>query len=543
MPSGHSVGRRPSRPFFSEIDLADYAKLKRLFPDLAHLESIRFLALRPFLDKCPVRFFDRESFSLLLDWLKVRDASARSSLQKYFSENAQELDAALHSLRQINADGWHDDVIKSGNDYSGMSLIDRTVHPAYLRLSEGVLAPLIRPVAYFSRLDRSKGTDRLDIYNLAEELSKTSFAECIKHYDHIVRNGIGHGGVTYLRDGIRYQDKKGGSKTLRTRDLVRLFDDMLDVCNGLAAALKIFFLTHANHGYALPRELLIEEIQEDTRSPWWHIEGCLESEVPKGKQLLIYATPNSRDHLKVYWFAIYTAMVAELLNPGYQRYFISFGSPKQSLGWAAFDGNKLAEIRLSGADQVHHYISAFEDIGFLYSFKPKLPRFLAKIETFMGIMRANMKLAREQARNAMRVPKIVCREATIHRNGWRYVLNGNVVISSDDEDLSDLVRRYRRRIVRKAATIGKSGASRFELAQYLPLGCVRISVYCKDFRRRRLDGFGLDHQLVCTIQLNRIRRIRTIDILGSTVEMIGNWRIAWNKAWIEHEGIAPLSTE
>ncbi|MGX5729495.1 hypothetical protein ACWKWK_03065 [Pseudoxanthomonas beigongshangi] len=444
---------------------------------------------------------------------------------------------ALHALRQINAESWHDDEVKEGSDYGGMSLIDRVVHPAYLRLSEGILAPLIRTVAHFSRLDRGKGTDRLDLYNLVEELSKTPFEDCVRHYDPIVRNGIGHGGVTYLRDGIRYQDKKGGFRILRSRDVVRLFDDMLDTCNGLAAALKVFFLTHTQVGYALPRELLIEELQEETLSPWWRIEGCLESEIPNGKQLLIYARPNSRDHLKIYWFSLYTAMAAEMLTPGYQRYFISLWSPKQSLGWAAFDGKKLSEIRESGANQVHQYIGAFEDTGFLYSIRPKLPRFLARIETYAGFMGANLKLVREKVRNVIRIPDIVCRQATIHRNTWGYVLNGRVVISPvEGESLSAIIRKHRRRIIRKAASMAKSSASRFESARYLPLGCARISVYSEDFRRRRLKGFGLGRQLVCTIQLNRIRRIMTVDILGSTVEVFGNWRIAWNKAWIENGG-------
>jgi hypothetical protein len=278
-------------------------------------------------------------------------------------------------------------------------------------------------------------------------------------------------------------------------------------------------------------------MREDTRSPWWRIEGCLESEIPDGLQLSIYARSSSTDHLKVYWFSLYTAMMAELLTPGYRRYFISLGSSKQSLGWAAFDGRKLSDTRLSGADQPHQYVGAFEDMGFFYTGKPKLPRLLSKIETYIGIMGAHIKLAREKARDAARVPKIVCRQATIHRNTWGYVLNGSVVISPvDDDSLSNLIRRQRRLIVRKSASIARSSISAFELTRYLPLGCARISVYREDFRCRRLDGFGLGCQLVCTIQLNRIGSIRIIDILGSTVEVSGNWRIAWNKAWIEHEG-------
>lgn len=535
-PKDRPVGHRYSRPFFTELDLADYARLEREFPDLALLDSVRYLALRPLIEKCPDRFFDRQSFSLYLDWLKARDACAREALQAHFLDSSSKHDTALQALRQINAEGWHDDLLRSGDDYSRMSLIDKVVHPAYLRLSEGVLAPFIRSVAYFSRLDREKGTEKLDIYNLVEELSGTPFHSCVTHYNHIVRNAISHGGVTFLSDGIRYEDKKGGSKIINARDVVRLFDDMLDVCNGLAAAFKIFLLTHNDVGYKLPRELLIEEIQEDTRSPWWRVDGCLDSEISSGSQLIIYARPNSNDHLKIYWFSIYTAMMAELLTPGYKRYFISLGSRNSSLGWAAFDGEKIAEIRLSGAQYAHEYVSALADTGFLYSVR-RLPRFFAKAETLIGVMGAYSNLIRDNFLSAIRAPRLVCRRATIHRNAWGYVLNGSVVISPlDGHSLSTVIRKNRRRIIRLAASNAKSSVSRFELERYLPLGFARISVYSEDFRRRRFDSFGLGPQLVCTIQLKRIRRIRTVDISWSTVEVDGNWRIAWNRAWLENGG-------
>lgn len=537
MPASEHSNQRPIRPFFSAIDIADYARLIALFPDLAPFESTSFLALRPLLDGCPERFFNRQAFSFLLDWLKKRDTADRGSLVTYFSNRRTEIDAALHFLRQINSENWHDDPVKGENDYGAMRLIDRVVHPAYLRLVEAVLAPLIRAPAHFSRLDRGKSTDKLDIFNLAEELSKTPFSECTKHYHHTVRNGIGHGGVTYLRDGIRYQDKNGGSKTLSIRDFIRLFDDLLDTCNGLATALKIFLITHTRYGYTLPRELLIEELREGTCSPWWSIEGCIESEIPKGKQLLIYARPKSRDILKVQWSAIYSAMVAESLAPDYQRYFVSLGSPKGSFGWAAFDGKKLAETRLSGAGEVCHYVGAYEDIGFFYPIKPALPRILGRIETFIGIARAHKQLLREQVRNAIRTPKISCRDATIHRNAWGYVLNGKVVISAfGNQSISQAVRVYKRRILRKVAAAGKASTYLLNPARHLPLGFARISVYSVDYRRRRLDGFGLGEQLICTLQLQRIRKIRSLDILGSTIETTGNWRIAWNKEWIANGG-------
>jgi hypothetical protein len=71
---------------------------------------------------------------------------------------------------------------------------------------------------------------------------------------------------------------------------------------------------------------------------------------------------------------------------------------------------------------------------------------------------------------------------------------------------------------------------------YLPLGYAHVAVFRRDYRRRRLSGFGLGNDLVCTVRLQRIRRIKSPDVLGSTVETMGKWRIAWNKAWLETRG-------
>ncbi len=50
------------------------------------------------------------------------------------------------------------------------------------------------------------------------------------------------------------------------------------------------------------------------------------------------------------------------------------------------------------------------------------------------------------------------------------------------------------------------------------------------------QAFGLGPELICTIQLQHIRRIKALDIIGSTIEVSGDWRIAWNRAWIEAGG-------
>jgi hypothetical protein len=73
----------------------------------------------------------------------------------------------------------------------------------------------------------------------------------------------------------------------------------------------------------------------------------------------------------------------------------------------------------------------------------------------------------------------------------------------------------------------------YSILRYLPLGYARVNIFQKDYRRRRLVNFGLAEDLIGTVQIKRIRRIKAPDIFGSTVEKCGRVRIAWNHRWLE----------
>jgi len=533
----NAIHKKLHNPLTLARDNADQARLELLFPDLSGCSEPHFLALRPYAQKYPDRFFNYDVHALMLNWLKERDDRQRDELREYFMSAEAELSRAMLFLRQINAEDWHDRPLATGDDFDLVQFIDKHLHPAYLRLVEGVLAPFIRPVAYFTRLDRRKGTEGLDVYNLVQELSTAAMAPCVDAYHHTVRNGIGHGGITYMQSDIRYRDKKGNEETLDVRSVIRLCDDMLDTCNGLSSALKSFLILLRDKGYRLPRELLVEELIEETRTPWWSIDGCVESELRNARQLLVYARPNSRDFVKIYWASLQSAVMAEFFASGYDRYFFSLRTPKAGPGWAAFNGKELRRLRESGTVEIADYATTFEEAGFFYVPRPALPRFLGRLDTFLHSFRIQWPLAAQAMRENRGIPHIVSRNARMHRNGWGFVLNGAVVIEGlTNESAADVIRAQRRRIMRKVVKQARSLMSRLNLVRYLPLGYAYIAVFSKDFRRRRLSSFGLGPELICTIRLQRIRRIKSPDILGSTIEARGNWRIAWNRAWIESGG-------
>ncbi|MBX3450666.1 MAG: hypothetical protein KF777_13950 [Planctomycetaceae bacterium] len=442
-------------------------------------------------------------------------------------------------LREINAQEWHDETFTRGDEFDLVRLIERHINPAYLRLVEGVFAPLLCLFAFFSRVDRCKGTDGLNIYSVVEELQRGAMKPLTAFYRHTMRNGIAHGGITYLQNAIRYEDSNGNVIKLSLSEVIQTFDDLLDTCNGVSAALRVFFAVHWNSEYIAPRELQIEELQEETRTPWWRIEGCVASEINSQSQLILFARPDSRDCSKIRWSAIQSGILTEYFAPGFDRYFLSLASPRAWRGWAAFDGIQLRAARESGSRQLEDYIRALENGLIFYVPLPfALPRILGRLDTLFTSLRMTWPLAMEDLRKQIDRPQIPTRNASAHRNSWGAVVNGDVVFQDrSPKDIVSIVRRHRKRILNAVVARAKRGLFRSPVA-YLPIAFGQVAVYQRDYRKRRLANFGLGSDLVCTVRLQRLARIKSPDILGSTVEVDGQWRIAWNRAWVNETGVS-----
>jgi hypothetical protein len=535
----HPVEKHLRNSLSSGRDERDRKRLRARFPDLNSAPGPYYLSLRRYLDSRPERFFDRNAFQLTRDWLWSRDSSDHGGLHAYLSAQDSKLSLALLYLREINSQTWHDKPLSKGDEFDFIRLIERHIHPSYLRLVEGVFAPLLRIVAYFSRLDRKKGTDGLNIYSLVEECRRGPMKSLVVSYQHTMRNGIAHGGITYLQNEIRYQDSSGHAVTLATRTVVQIFDDLLDTCNGVVAALRLFFAVHREAGFMVPRDLMIEELQEETRTPWWSIEGCVTGEIGPRSQLTVFARPDTRDYPKVQWSTIQSGLLAEYFAPGFDRYFFSLESPKAWRGWASFDGNKLRIARDAGSARLEDYCNSLESGLVFYVPQPVgLPRVLGRIDTLITSIRMQWPLALEDLRKQLELPMILSRNSRAHRNSWGSVVNGVVVLQNlSPEEMVTTVRRHRRRILSAAVSHARKGLFRAPAA-YLPIAFGQVAVFRRDYRRRRLSNFGLGSDLVCTVRLQRLARIKCPDINGSTVEAIGRWRIAWNRAWVEDTGVS-----
>ncbi len=489
------------------------------------------ISLHSYLSNRPEKFYCRHSFSEQSIFLN--EASNKSKITNFLNSNHSQLDHALKLLAQINKKTWHDLKLPS-DEYDFISFCDSDVNPSYLILIEGVLGTLIHANAIFCREDRDKKTDGLDIYNRVEEIKKTKLAFISNVYCNTTRNSIAHGNVRYLHRNIEFKDKNNTVINSHS-EYIKRFDALLDVCNGLALAYKVLFFNNLSI-LKIPKQVLLEELYAKTEAPWWRIEGCLDSEAGDNRsQLVIFINPRTRDYRKVHMSSIWTAILAESYAPGYDRYFLSLRSPLAYHGFAAFDGNALLDRRKNKVINWDGYAGILEsDLLFWVPFI-KLPEIIYKIHTY--IMSIQLYIVTQRLLHIKdHGVEIHARDADIHRNGWRVVLEADVVLESKEEITSSIVKEKGSKLISLSLKTARRKMPMYSIVKYLPLGYARVSVFNKDYRCRVLKNYGLCKELIGTVQVQKIMRIKSPDIFGSTIEHVGKIKYAWNNAWQENNG-------
>jgi hypothetical protein len=498
----------------------------RLVPSLADCGHSSVLSLHKYLGRSPEKYFSRRVLDRYSAFLSAEYANSKERLLRYLTENKHALNQAFIYLGQTNSLDFHEREVPF-EPHESLPLVDGSIHPQYVRVLEGVYYPYIRLLAFVSRLQRSKSAEGLDLYNCVEEIQGI-FPEITGHYNNLIRNAISHGTLTFGLLEVEYQDRST-STSLSYREIVALFDGLLDVCNGIALALSAFYLLHLSG--PVPEQLLVNELQWETTAPWWRVLTAIPSKVPKGSQLSIFAEASTHRARAVLHSGYFTAALAENYSPGYYRYFLSFKSQKGRTGFAAFLGDKLRDARRKGADRPEYYNDALDEGMYVFTARQRVPESLYKVQQLLQSARLHWPLYLSELRSLHATPRIVVRSAKLHRSKMISVLNAAVLVEPPGTLTKDDVRTNLNRILRKAYRKGRRGRTPV-LARLVRLGWARISVFCVDHRTRELSSYGLGPDLICTIQLSRTSRIKTVDLFGSTIEQRGRFRIAWNKDWL-----------
>lgn len=406
-----------------------------------------FLSLFRYINESPYKYYSENSFKLYYQFLNDELKNNRNDFKKILNSKNHETNNSIQNLNIINNETWHEK-IENVDDYNKMLFFDLKINQTYPKLLESVLYPLIYLIAYQLRIKRGKNTEKLDIYNCVEELKNTIYEPLTITYDNTIRNGIAHGGITYNKDEIKFIDKKKEVR-ITYRNFLRKVDDLIDNCNAIILSVKLFYIRNTSTGIFIPKQLMLEELKAETNSPWWKVEGCLESTIINNEsQLMIFARPNTTDIKKVYYSTVMTGILAEYYAPGYKRYFVSLKSPICLPGWARFDGDLMKEKRLKKASTFEEYKGIIiEDLIFFIP-RYKLPKLFYKLNTLYLSFKIYATLTMKNFIEEIGRLDLLLRNASIHRNGWRLVLNGSVIIEYKGSNIEKKIKSEARRIIR-----------------------------------------------------------------------------------------------
>jgi hypothetical protein len=363
------------------------------FPILANSSYAKFLSLKEYITERPQKLYNKQIYNDYLEFLSNFKTENPNRFVEIIDSIEYELNIAIKSLNDLNDEKIHD-VFVPDNNIETIRFIENHIHFNYLKLIEAVYHKFILLIAYENRIQRNKPTEGLDIFNCVEEIQKTNFNYITTCYHNTIRNGIAHGGITFKESDTIYKGKKGNPYEIRTKEIIRMFDDLLDICNGLALALKVFIILNRDFfqikKLIIPKQFLIQELKAQSNAPKWKVIDCLENVIMDNKKQLNIFTENSLlDLEEVNYYAFRTAVIVEYFASGYDRYFFSLKSKYSLPGWAGYDGAILKRERQKNSDDLDGYKGVLEE-SLLY-FKPKvqLPKLIRKVINISMIAKSN----------------------------------------------------------------------------------------------------------------------------------------------------------
>ncbi|MEQ8413354.1 MAG: hypothetical protein RIB71_02775 [Imperialibacter sp.] len=514
-----------------------YEKINERFPELEFSDT-NILSFVDYIENSPQKFYSVKAYQFYLKLLTDLKDSNSELLKQFITENQNTINRATTSLNEINKKPIHDVFLPEG-DLQLYQFIDREIHYNYLRLLEGAYFVYISLIARQSRTRRGKGLEGLDLFNCVQEIKKNTpfIAEA---YNNTFRNGIAHGSVIFQDNNLIYTDKKGNSEKFSKRNTVKKFDYLVDICNGLTLAFQAFIFTNLEffdeNLISIPQSILLKELKFQSDGPAWEVIATSESiTIDDRSQLIIYIENFFRDYNKVQFNSFRTAYLAVKFTNNYDRIFLHLDSKYSSFGrsgWTAFDGARMKENILNDSP-LESYVGIMENNGVMFLPKIKLPKILYKLGSFMMSMKVILPLTLNAFFENVSPSLFLIRETRIHSKGKFAVISDPSVVIKENFtfDPQTLIRTNFKKIIRKVKKHSRQKCSRLSLLRYLPVKYIRVFVYQEDKRVRDLRSSGLIPELICSIEVNTTRRIKTIDIIGGTPELHGRYRIVWNQNW------------
>lgn len=511
-------------------------RVRAAFPALAALDAEDIISFTDYLDERPQRFFARSATDAMTPLLHAIQRDHPDILVNFFRTHHEALNVAFRSAEEINRAPVHDrsldelgEVLREdelGGVLRQLSVLDTTIHPAYLRLMESVLGTSILPVAQYSRRLRRRDEKSIPLQSRLEEIATGPLASLLAPFERVMRNAIAHGGIVFRDGRVEYRDSKHTVVHTVSAAFAQ-FDRALDVCNGLLLAYRLFFVTAvdflAAHALSVPLPVLIRELRAQVESASWSIGGALETtHADDTSGLRVFADARFRDVIKIYEATTRTAAVAERLAPAFDQYEVTVDHFSAPSGVGVFNGNRLRELRETGVASLAD-IAATAAPNALIILKPAPRKPWPAI-----IRRAGFWIEAVRSLRGRIVPRKrpFVRLSRIHRKAHYLQVDATVVLEIEDRDTAkEFVRTHLRSLIAMAIRDARPRSLTW-LWRFVPVGFINLDLFLLDARPRDLHGLGRNY--LGQILERRLGRIEVPVLVKGTSEQIARGRIDWN---------------
>lgn len=510
-----------------------------VFPELENCGHEFFAFMSLYAREIPWTFFDRGIATNALRVLNEIRSTNDRLLLSFFTDRHGEIEIAFRSLDEINRAPFHDRDWWIVPDLDQIRDIRELIHPAYLQLCEGVLKTLLHPIAVFQR---RKGGSNSETFKADERIdaAKNAGLGAFGSFDSVVRNAIAHGRVKFAKDSIRYRNigmsedealRKTPSETLR------LFEDLLDLCNGLAVAYRLFVLLDKkllfSESAQVPPALVFPEVQHQLNTVGWQVRDYLEYEYGNvERDLNLFVTSSYFDDHKTRLSVIRAATFASRFMPSFDRCYVRLERRGRNGGWGLFDTTKIRDLLRRGITDGPSYLTAAPDGGFIVFAWSRYFRVfgpLRLIGSITDVLRTSWPALRGQTQR----PE-VRHVRTVSKRTYACVTATTVLHIDDLQTAMNFVANNVRSLLREAVKAGWKQPETSRWLRWLPVGNIQVDVLRSDRRRRQLVSSGIeDPNLLCRIVRKTRGQIPITPLHESVPQEFGDVKVFWNRAAIE----------
>lgn len=509
-----------------------------LFPELENCGHPFFAFMSLYARKIPWKFFDCGTATSTLRVLHEIRAIDDLLLISFFNQRRGEIEIAMRSLDEINRATFHDRDWWAIEDLQRIRDIRELIHPAYLQLCEGVLKTLLHPIAVFQR---RKGGSRSEDFTADDRIEAVRRAgiSAFEPFDSRIRNAIAHGGVKFAKDSIEYRNVGAKGVKIRTTtpaETLQLFEDLLDICNGLAAAYRLLVLLDQkllfSESAAVPPALIFPEVQHQLDTVGWHVRDYLEFEYGSGERdLNVFVASSYFDDHKTQLSVIRAALFASRFMPSFDRCYVVLDRRGRVGGWGLFDTAKVRELLERGRDNASSYLAAAPDGGFVVIPWSRYFRVTGPLRLFGSIIEV-FRTSWPVLRTKVQRPE-VRHVRTVSKRTYACVTASTVLHIEDLEPAMRYVATHIRSLLRGAVKAGWQRPETSKWLRWLPVGFVQLDIHRSDRRRRQLVSSDLQENLLCRIVRKTRGQIPILGLHDSVPQDFGDVKVFWNRTAIE----------